>query len=232
MSKTDGYREYEVMVGKHKYAVVVDTGAWLNYMVASIFEQVKDRAPENIVEMGGYDTSDVSKQSIDASGNPMTRLGYAVIRENLMCLDGVSVQVTRRYEILQVCIVPVILGLQTVTKEQIMMDVNEGGNDECLIIRRPKISKIPLMIFGVGQTLKTSHLLSGVDGAGFWVRVPVALGAGIGVAVQGQCAQGAGAGGGQLDARGGGGGALAAGGGFSSVLGVWVCWGVWGRDLA
>ena len=153
MSKTDGYREYEATVGCHKYCVVVDTGAWLNYMVASIFEQVKKNSPECIVEMGGYDTNDNTKKSIDASGNPMTRLGYAVIKESLMCTDGVSVQVTRRYEILQVCIVPVILGLQTVTKEQIMMDVNERGNDECLIIRRPKISKVPLSM----ATFSFSH---------------------------------------------------------------------------
>ena len=49
MSKTDGYREYEVTVGCHKYCVVVDTGAWLNYMVASIFEQVKSNSPECIL---------------------------------------------------------------------------------------------------------------------------------------------------------------------------------------
>ena len=70
----------------------------------------------------------------------------------------------------------------------------------------------------------------GVDGAGFLVRVPVALGAGIGVAVQGECAQGAGAGVGSW-AR-----AAAVAARWLSegvlVLGVWVCWGVWGRDLA
>ena len=65
--------------------------------------EVKEKSPECIIEMGGYDTSDASKKSIDASGNPMTRLGYAVVEEDLMCVDGVSVQVTRRYEILQVC---------------------------------------------------------------------------------------------------------------------------------
>ena len=77
--------------------------------------------------------------------------------------DGVSIQVTRRYEILQVCIVPVILGLQTVTKEQIMMDVNEGGNDECLIIRRPKISKIPLSMATFAFDLTSVNLLIDKD---------------------------------------------------------------------
>ena len=55
-ASAEGYRQYLVNVGKYAFSVIVDTGAWKNYMVASILEQIKLKCPECILEMGSYKT--------------------------------------------------------------------------------------------------------------------------------------------------------------------------------
>ena len=134
---------------------------WL--IMGVTFQQLKQKAPECIIEFKGYSTKDKSKHSVDASGNSMTRLGYAIIRETVTSIDNVAVELIRRYEILQTCIIPVILGLETTTKEQILLNVNEEGVRETLIIRKPKVVEIPIKVTDIRFDLQEIQFIRDME---------------------------------------------------------------------
>ena len=93
----------------------------------------------------------------------MTRLGYAIIRETVTSIDNVAVELIRRYEILQTCIIPVILGLETTTKEQILLNVNEEGVRETLIIRKPKVVEIPIKVTDIKFDLQEIQFIRDME---------------------------------------------------------------------
>ena len=65
--------------------------------------------------------------------------------------------------ILQTCIIPVILGLETTTIERILLNVNEEGIRETLIIRKPKVVEIPIKVTDISFDLKAIQLIKDME---------------------------------------------------------------------
>ena len=83
------------------------------------------------------------------SGNVMKKLGTVTLNQQFVAVDGVVYSMTTTYQILQSCILPVIWGMHMVAAIEALLDINNRGKPEMLMVRnlpgfKGKVIKLPL----------------------------------------------------------------------------------------
>ena len=123
-----------------------DTGAGLNYMVMDVAKAIKDYCPKALLELKRYKTP---LGTVVADRGVVKRVGYAKVQFMLRDVNRNEIPITRRYEILEDCILQVIHGIASQTEEQGFLDlvpgnVPKGSSKEQYIRRHPASNHFPL----------------------------------------------------------------------------------------